>query len=102
MKSKAERKAKNYYISCIDANETIEALGAQPLVNLLDTIGGWNISGNFSIERWSLQNSMQILQNVYNMGGLFSWTVNEDDRNSSRYIIQVVLDRTINEKHLFS
>ncbi|KAF7390717.1 hypothetical protein HZH66_009197 [Vespula vulgaris] len=89
MKSKAERKAKNYYISCIDANETIEALGAQPLLNLLDTIGGWNISGNFSIERWSLQNSMQILQNVYNMGGLFSWTVNEDDRNSSRYIIQI-------------
>nr|KAF7416503.1 hypothetical protein H0235_011034 [Vespula pensylvanica] len=77
MKSKAERKAKNYYISCIDANGTIEALGAQPLLNLLDTIGGWNISGNFSIERWSLQNSMQILQNVYNMGGLFSWTIDQ-------------------------
>ncbi|KAF7393366.1 hypothetical protein HZH68_010185 [Vespula germanica] len=75
--------------NALDANETIEALGAQPLLNLLDTIGGWNISGNFSIERWSLQNSMQILQNVYNMGGLFSWTVNEDDRNSSRYIIQI-------------
>ncbi|XP_015172376.1 PREDICTED: endothelin-converting enzyme 1 isoform X2 [Polistes dominula] len=89
MKSKAERKAKNYYLSCMDANETVEAYGAQPLLDLLDTIGGWNISGNFSIERWSLQNSMHILQNVYNMGGLFSWAVNEDDRNSSRYIIQI-------------
>ncbi|XP_035742254.1 endothelin-converting enzyme homolog isoform X1 [Vespa mandarinia] len=89
MKSKAEKKAKNYYMSCMDANETVEALGAQPLLDLLDTIGGWNISGNFSIDRWSLQNSMHILQNVYNMGGLFSWAVNEDDRNSTRYIIQI-------------
>ncbi|KAI4495872.1 hypothetical protein M0802_008278 [Mischocyttarus mexicanus] len=89
MNSKAEKKAKNYYMSCMDANETVEAYGAQPLLDLLDTIGGWNISGNFSIERWSLQNSMHILQNVYNMGGLFSWAVNEDDRNSSRYIIQI-------------
>lgn len=86
----------------MDANETVEALGAQPLLDLLDTIGGWNISGNFTIERWSLQNSMHILQNVYNMGGLFSWAVNEDDRNSTRYVIQVVLNRAINEKHLFS
>ncbi|KAK2588944.1 hypothetical protein KPH14_001799 [Odynerus spinipes] len=89
MKSKAEKKAKHYYMSCMDANETIEALGAQPLIDLLDTIGGWNISGNFSIEKWSLQTSMHILQNVYNMGGLFSWAVNEDDRNSSKHIIQI-------------
>ncbi|KAG7209982.1 hypothetical protein KM043_011568 [Ampulex compressa] len=89
MKSQAERKAKNYYLSCMDANETIEALGAKPMLELLDNIGGWNISGKFNIKTWSLQNSMHVLQNVYNMGGLFSWAVNEDDRNSSRHIIQI-------------
>lgn len=73
----------------MDANETIEALGAQPMLELLENIGGWNISGKFNISTWSLQNSMHVLQNVYNMGGLFSWAVNEDDRNSSRHIIQV-------------
>ncbi|KYM76847.1 Endothelin-converting enzyme 1 [Atta colombica] len=89
MKSKAEKKAKYYYLSCMDANETIEALGAKPMLELLENIGGWNVSGKFNISAWSLQNSMHILQNVYNMGGLFSWTVNEDDRNSTRYIIQI-------------
>ncbi|XP_014472426.1 PREDICTED: endothelin-converting enzyme 1 isoform X1 [Dinoponera quadriceps] len=89
MKSKAEKKAKFYYMSCMDANETIETLGAKPMMELLENIGGWNISGKFNVSTWSLQNSMHILQNVYNMGGLFSWAVNEDDRNSSRYIIQI-------------
>jgi len=89
MKSKAEKKAKYYYLSCMDANETIETLGAKPMLELLENIGGWNISGKFNISAWSLQNSMHVLQNVYNMGGLFSWAVNEDDRNSTRHIIQV-------------
>lgn len=73
----------------MDANETIETLGAQPMLTLLDTIGGWSISGKFNASAWSLQNSMHILQNKYNMGGLFSWSVNEDDKNSSQHIIQV-------------
>ena len=89
MKSKAEKKAKLYYLSCMDANETIEALGGQPLLDLLDNVGGWNITGKFNVSSWNLQKSMHILQNVYNMGGLFSWAVNEDDRNSSIHIIQV-------------
>lgn len=89
MKSKAEKKAQQYYYSCVDTNETIESLGAKPLLNLLDAVGGWSINKKFNVDNWSLQNSMHILQNVYNMGGLFSWAVNEDDRNSSRHIIQV-------------
>ena len=89
MKSKTEMKAKQYYISCMDFNETIETLGAKPLLDLLETVGGWSVSGKFNVSSWSLQTSMHVLQNNYNMGGLFSWAVNEDDRNSSRYIIQV-------------
>ncbi|XP_076628031.1 M13 family metallopeptidase neprilysin 3 isoform X2 [Colletes latitarsis] len=89
MKSKAEKKAKYYFLSCMDANDTIETLGAKPMLDLLDTIGGWNVSGKFNLSAWSLQNSMQLLQNVYNMDGLFTWAVNEDDRNSTRHIIQI-------------
>ncbi|XP_033226220.1 endothelin-converting enzyme homolog isoform X2 [Belonocnema kinseyi] len=89
MKSESEKKAKLYYLSCMDGNDTIEALGAKPMLELLDDVGGWNITGKFNISSWSLQKSMHVLQNVYNMGGLFSWAVNEDDRNSSRHIIQI-------------
>lgn len=97
MKSKAEQKAKLYYLSCMDANETIETLGAEPMIDLLKVVGDWNITNTnrsitdrrFNVSNWNLQNSMHVLQNVYNMGGLFSWAVNEDDRNSTRHIIQV-------------
>ncbi|GLV38283.1 Neprilysin 3 [Carabus blaptoides fortunei] len=90
LKSKAEQKAKIYYESCLDVNETIEALGAAPMLKLLKDVGGWNVSDSgFNITNWSLQNTLQILQNKYNMGGLFSWAVGEDDKNSSRHIIQI-------------
>ncbi|XP_044589355.1 endothelin-converting enzyme homolog [Cotesia glomerata] len=97
MKSKAEQKAKLYYLSCMDANETIETLGAEPMIDLLKVVGDWNITNTnrsitdrgFNVSNWNLQSSMHVLQNVYNMGGLFSWAVNEDDRNSTRHIIQI-------------
>lgn len=112
LKSKSEKKAKLYYMSCMDANETIETLGAKPMLDLLKEVGGWSIAGPFNIENWNLQQSLQILQNKYNMGGLFSWAVQEDDRNSSIHIIQVdqagltlptrdtYLNKTANEKIL--
>ncbi|XP_018323598.2 endothelin-converting enzyme homolog isoform X2 [Agrilus planipennis] len=90
LKSKAEQKAKLYYESCLDVNDTIEELGAKPLVNLIKKLGGWNITNsNFNVSSWTLQNAMQILQNKYNIGALFSYLVGEDDRNSSRHILQI-------------
>ncbi|XP_054269922.1 endothelin-converting enzyme homolog [Macrosteles quadrilineatus] len=113
LKSKAEQKAKSYYLSCMDVNETVEALGAQPMLDLLDQVGGWNVSGRtWNVSLFNLQNTLHILQNKYNMGGLFSWAVQEDDRNSSLYIIQIdqggltlptrdtYLNKTANEKVL--
>ena len=91
-KSKAEKKAKLYYQSCLDEDETMEKLGAEPLQKLLRQIGGWNVTANasgFDVQRWSLQRTLQTLQIRYNMGGLFGWAVGEDDRNSSKHIIQV-------------
>lgn len=34
----AERKARHYYRSCLDKNETIESLGAQPMIDFLRTV----------------------------------------------------------------
>lgn len=92
-KSKAEKKAKLYYESCLDENETIEKLGASPMLKLIRDIGGWNVTSNstnkFNVTDWSLESTLKVLQNKYNMGGLFGWAVGEDDRNSSRHIIQI-------------
>ncbi|GAB6026306.1 Peptidase M13 [Chamberlinius hualienensis] len=85
----AERKAQIYYLSCMDRNSTIEKLGSKPMIDLIKQIGGWNISGQFDIKKWSLQKTLEIVHNVYNMGGLFSWAVGEDDRNSSTHVMQI-------------
>lgn len=102
-KSKAEKKAKLYYTSCLDENGIMEELGATPMLQLLQKIGGWNISEataipldsekpktvRFNVTSWSLEATLKTLQNKYNMGGLFGWAVGEDDRNSSRHVIQI-------------
>lgn len=68
----------------------MEELGAEPLQQLLVQIGGWNASSSgFNVSTWSLSKSLKILQNKYNMGGLFAWAVGEDDRNASYHIIQI-------------
>ncbi|XP_044741561.1 endothelin-converting enzyme homolog isoform X2 [Chrysoperla carnea] len=90
LKSKAEKKAKIYYESCMDSEDVIEKLGAEPMINLLTKLGGWNLThSGFNLSKWNLQKSLQEVQNRYNMGGLFNWEVGEDDRNSSRHIIQI-------------
>lgn len=92
-KSKAEQKAKLYYESCLDENERIEKLGPEPMIKLIQDVGGWNVTNNsthpFDATNWSLETTLKVLQNKYNMGGLFGWAVGEDDRNSSRHIIQI-------------
>lgn len=47
------------------------------------------MSGVFNVKTWDLQGSLQIYHNQYNRGGLFSWAVGADERNSTRNIIQV-------------
>lgn len=64
IKSKAEQKAQLYYQSCLDDDETMEILGSKPMTVLIKEIGGWNITdSNFNIENWSLQKTLQTLQN---------------------------------------
>ncbi|CAG7731662.1 unnamed protein product [Allacma fusca] len=86
----AEEKAQKFYKSCMDGNDTLEKLGAGPLQDLLVKVGGWSVSSsNFSLSKWKFQTQLQVLHNDYNMGGFFTWAVGEDDRNSTRHIIQI-------------
>lgn len=79
-----------YYDSCLDVNDTVENLGSEPMLTLLKKLGGWNITeSGFNITNWSLQQRIQIIQNRYNVGSFFSYVVGEDDKNSSRYILQI-------------
>ncbi|XP_044763653.1 endothelin-converting enzyme homolog isoform X2 [Coccinella septempunctata] len=90
LKSKAERKAKIYYESCLDVNDTMESLGAKPMLDVLRKIGGWNISDSgFDLKKWSFQNTVQTVLNRYNIGAFFSYSVGEDDKNSSRHVLQI-------------
>lgn len=33
-----------YYESCLDENDTVESLGAKPMVDLIAKLGGWNVT----------------------------------------------------------
>lgn len=79
-----------YYESCLDVNDTVEDLGAKPMIDLLRKIGGWNVTeSGFNLTQWSLQTIVQTVQNRFNIGGLFSYVVGEDDKNSTRHILQI-------------
>lgn len=92
LKSKSEKKAKLYYQSCMDPDDLVEKKGAEPLLQLLVQVGGWNVTrdqSKFNVSTWTLQQSLQTLQNRYNMGGLFVWAVEENDKNSSKNILAI-------------
>ena len=79
----------------MDANGTAEARGGTPLLELIERVGGWNLTGpNWSAGGWDFQRTLQRLHNEFNAGPLFTWGVVEDDKNSSSYVIQVAGRRT--------
>nr|CAG4635968.1 EOG090X01U4 [Eubosmina coregoni] len=92
--SEAEKRAQRYYQSCLDVNDTMETLGGKPVLELLGQIGGWPAIANRKEDeetslRWDFQRALQTAHNVMNMGGFFTWAVAEDDKNSTRHVIQL-------------
>ena len=88
--SEAERKAHRYYLSCMDANKTVEKLGAQPLLDLMQQFKV-NVSQFESPDDgWVFQDMLEKVHS-YDISVLFSIWVGEDDKNSSRNIIQVCI-----------
>ncbi|KAK6177608.1 hypothetical protein SNE40_015673 [Patella caerulea] len=83
MHSEAERKAKKYYESCIDANKTIESLGAAPLKRVLSMI-----IKNKSNSGWEIQDLLEEIH-LLDINALFNVWVGEDDKNSSKNILHL-------------
>uniref|UniRef100_A0AAY4EJ69 endothelin-converting enzyme 1 n=1 Tax=Denticeps clupeoides TaxID=299321 RepID=A0AAY4EJ69_9TELE len=84
--SEAERKTRNYYLSCLN-EQRIEELGAQPLIELISKTGGWNITGP-----WDKDNFMEVLKTVsgpYRAQPFFTIGVSVDPKNSNSNVIQV-------------
>jgi endothelin-converting enzyme len=82
--------ARTYYKACLDKNETTDARGSEPLLEFIREIGGWNISGTFDASSWDFQRTLEILHNKYNRGGgLFSWAVGADEKNSTQNVLQL-------------
>uniref|UniRef100_A0A8B9SPF4 endothelin-converting enzyme 1 n=1 Tax=Anas platyrhynchos TaxID=8839 RepID=A0A8B9SPF4_ANAPL len=103
--SEAERKTQRYYLSCLK-EQRIEELGAQPLVELIDKIGGWNVSGS-----WNQSGFMEVLKVVsgtYRATPFFTVYVGADSKSSNSNVIQGLflpsrdyyLNRTANERVL--
>ncbi|KAB1283280.1 Endothelin-converting enzyme 2 [Camelus dromedarius] len=85
--SEAERKTQRFYLSCLQV-ERIEELGAQPLRDLIDKIGGWNITGP-----WNRDNFMEVLKAVagtYRATPFFTVYISADSKSSNSNVIQVL------------
>nr|XP_061811873.1 endothelin-converting enzyme 2-like isoform X1 [Nerophis lumbriciformis] len=109
--SEAEKKTQSYYLSCLNTQK-IQELGAQPLVDLIAKVGGWNLTGP-----WDKDNFMEVLKAVsgpYHAQPFFSVGVSTDPKNSNSNVIQVdqaglflpsrdyYLNKTANEKVLLA
>ncbi|XP_058045141.1 endothelin-converting enzyme 2 [Ahaetulla prasina] len=84
--SEAERKTQRYYLSCL-REQKIEELGSQPLIDLIEKIGGWNVTGS-----WNQTNFMDVLKLVsatYRASPFFTVFVGPDSKSSNSNIIQV-------------
>lgn len=93
----AERKVKEFYRSCVNIDE-IDALGSEPMVEVIDSCGGWDQLSVQHTAGWMTEGAPQRpdinemlyrTQGVYSTAVFFSLTVNVDDKNSSRNAIRV-------------
>jgi endothelin-converting enzyme len=86
----AVQKMKTLYQSCLDT-DTIDSLGAEPLIYLIQATGGWDLVGippssDLDIEAyssWSINSSEFILEKLVGSRAFFSLSVDVDDKNSS-------------------
>ncbi|XP_061493594.1 kell blood group glycoprotein isoform X2 [Rhineura floridana] len=84
--SSAEEKAVQFYTSCMNT-EQIEAQGAQPLKELVNEIGGWNITGSW--KETDFNQTLQMLMGKYNTFPFFKAYVGPSSSDPSTNIIQI-------------
>ncbi|KAM4704519.1 endothelin-converting enzyme 1 isoform 2-T3 [Rhinophrynus dorsalis] len=107
--SAAEHKAQHYFQACM--NETkIEELGSRPLQDMIEKLGGWNITGPW--DKDNFQETLRLVTAHYRTSPFFSIFVSADSKNSNSNVIQIdqsglglpsrayYLNKTENEKVL--
>ncbi|XP_007441989.1 endothelin-converting enzyme 2 isoform X1 [Python bivittatus] len=82
----AQEKAMRFYASCMNTDQ-IEAQGAEPLKELINKIGGWNITGSW--KETDFNQTLQILMEKYNTFPFFRAYVGPSSSDPSTNIIQI-------------
>nr|AAH46653.1 Ece1 protein [Xenopus laevis] len=107
--STAEHKAQSYFQACMNESK-IEELGAKPLQDLIQKLGGWSITGPW--DKDNFQETLQLVTAHYRTSPFFSVFVSADSKNSNSNVIQIdqsglglpsmeyYLNKTMNEKVL--
>ncbi|XP_022085466.1 endothelin-converting enzyme homolog isoform X3 [Acanthaster planci] len=88
--SSAEKKAQNYYVSCVDKEGNVDRLGAQPLIDIINTLGGWNVTGTFNATGYNFSKVFQRMEALYDEKPFFTLMIGGDEKNSSINILQIV------------
>ncbi|XP_058530407.1 membrane metallo-endopeptidase-like 1 [Ochotona princeps] len=88
----AVAKAKTLYRSCMNES-VIEKRDSQPLLDILDIVGGWPVAMDNWNEtvgpRWELERQLAVLNTQFNKRVLIDFFIWNDDQNSSRHIIYI-------------
>ncbi|XP_059731535.1 membrane metallo-endopeptidase-like 1 isoform X4 [Bos javanicus] len=88
----AVQKAKMLYRSCMNESE-IEKRDSQPLLNILEVVGGWPVAmdkWNKSVgPQWELEQQLAVMNAQFNRRVLIDLFIWNDDQNSSRHIIYI-------------
>ncbi|XP_027460834.1 membrane metallo-endopeptidase-like 1 isoform X6 [Zalophus californianus] len=88
----AVQKAKMLYRSCMN-ERMIEKRDSQPLLNILDVMGGWPVTVEKWNEgvgpRWELEQQLAVMNTQFNRRVVIDLFIWNDDQNSSRHIIYI-------------
>ncbi|XP_073937646.1 membrane metallo-endopeptidase-like 1 isoform X2 [Castor canadensis] len=88
----AVEKAKMLYRSCMNES-LIEKRDSQPLLNILEVVGGWPVAMDKWNEtigpKWELERQLAVMNTQFNRRVLIDLFIWNDDQNSSRHIIYI-------------
>ncbi|XP_054299685.1 membrane metallo-endopeptidase-like 1 isoform X14 [Pongo pygmaeus] len=88
----AVEKARTLYRSCMNQS-VIEKRGSQPLLDILEVVGGWPVAMDRWNEtvglEWALERQLALMNSQFNRRVLIDLFIWNDDQNSSRHIIYI-------------
>lgn len=86
--SEATEKAKTFYDACMDES-TINKVGSQPLLDIINHLGGWNVTQVWNKTQFDFAKLLQKVHRKYSVSAFFTTEVDADDKNSSKNAIKV-------------